>query len=131
MGRGRVLAAAAAVTVVAALQAQTPKWEAVSIRPAKDCGGPGPGATKDGKKSAPDSGGRQGPSPGRLSICTSIANLIPQAYVYQAGGRAHSIGGVVVCGRNLDSRRDPACARPRRRCRKRQLREFGIGIRKG
>ena len=57
-----VLAVAAAVIGAAALQGQTPKWEAVSIRPTKDCGGPGPGAgaTKDGKKAAPDGGGRPG-----------------------------------------------------------------------
>jgi uncharacterized protein (TIGR03435 family) len=82
----------------AQIPAATPKWEAVSV-PAKDCGGPGPGAgaTKDGKKAAPDGGGRPGPSPGRLNMCTTIANLIPQAYLYQASGRARSFtGGVVV-----------------------------------
>jgi uncharacterized protein (TIGR03435 family) len=94
----RVLAVAAAVIGAAVLQVQTPKWEVVSIRLTKDCGGPGPGAgaTKDGKKAAPDGGGRPGPSPGRLNMCTTIASLIPQAYVYQASGRARSTGGVVV-----------------------------------
>jgi len=72
------------------LQGQTPKWEAVSIRPTKDCGGPGPGATKDGKKSAPEGAAPQGPSPGRLNMCTTIGNLIPQAYVYQASGQRFS-----------------------------------------
>jgi bla regulator protein BlaR1 len=82
----------------AQVPAATPKWEAVSIRPAKDCGGPvpGAGATKDRKKAALDGGGRPGPSPGRLNMCTTIASLIPQAYLYQASGRARSTGGVVV-----------------------------------
>ena len=57
MSRGCVLAVAATLIGAAALRGQAPKWEVVSIRPTKDCGGPGAGATKDGKKAAPDSGG--------------------------------------------------------------------------
>jgi uncharacterized protein (TIGR03435 family) len=66
----------------------TPKWEVISIRPTKDCGGPGPGqgTQKDGKKGG--DGPVQGPSPGRVTVCTTVANLIPQAYVYNATGEA-------------------------------------------
>jgi uncharacterized protein (TIGR03435 family) len=92
-----VLAVAAAVIGAAVLQGQTPESEAVSIRPTKDCGGPGPGAdaTKDGKKSGPAGGALPGPSPGRLIMRTTVANLIPQAYVYQASGK-RSTGQVKV-----------------------------------
>jgi uncharacterized protein (TIGR03435 family) len=88
----RVTAVAVAVIGAAILQGQTPKWEVVSIRPAKECSGPGPGAgaTKDGKKSAPEGAAPQGPSPGRLNMCTTIGNLLPQAYVYQASGQRFS-----------------------------------------
>ncbi len=88
----RVLAVAAAVIGAGVLQGQTPKWEVVSIRPTKECGGPGPGAAamKDGKKSGPADGALPRPSPGRLNMCTTIANLIPQAYVYQASGKRSS-----------------------------------------
>jgi uncharacterized protein (TIGR03435 family) len=93
----RVMAVAAVLICAAVLEAQTPKWEVVSIRPTKDCGGPGPGAgaTKDGKKGGPDGGGRPGSSPGRLNMCTTVATLIPQAYKYQASGR-RSTGQLMV-----------------------------------
>jgi uncharacterized protein (TIGR03435 family) len=72
----------------------TPQWEAVSIRPTKACGFPsGPVAQKDGKKSG--GGEFQGPSPGRLTVCTTLANLIPQAYVYNATGQ-HSPTAQIV-----------------------------------
>ena len=95
----RVLAVAAAVIGAAVLQGQTPKWEVLSIRPTKACGfpGPGAGATKDGKKSGPEGAGLQGLSPGRLNnMCTTVANLLPQAYVFQASGGRASILQVMV-----------------------------------
>lgn len=72
-----------------------PKWEAVSIRTTKDCDGPvGNIVSKDGKKEG--GGGRaQGPSPGRLNLCTTLANIIPQAYVYNATGRPRTTQQVV------------------------------------
>jgi uncharacterized protein (TIGR03435 family) len=76
--------------------ASIPKWEVVSIRPAKDCDiGPGPAAAKDVKKNAV-AGPPPGPSPGRLNMCVSLSYLIPQAYVYNASGQARTTALVVV-----------------------------------
>jgi uncharacterized protein (TIGR03435 family) len=75
-----VLAAPIAVGVMQGQFSSTPKWEAVAIRPCEDpdAGGRGRGATK---------GGGEGPSPGRLHQCTTVMNLIRNAYVTFANGR--------------------------------------------
>jgi uncharacterized protein (TIGR03435 family) len=76
--------------------AAVPKWEAVSIKPAKDCDfGRGPGAAKDGKKNAP-AGAPAGPSPGRLNMCISVAALLPGAYRDFATGQASTTPRLIV-----------------------------------
>jgi uncharacterized protein (TIGR03435 family) len=87
-----VVISAVATPMVIAMA--TPKWEAVSIRPTKECAPPpGPAAVK-GDKKGPD-GPIQGPSPGRVTMCTTVANLIPQAYVYNATGQASAAPKIV------------------------------------
>jgi uncharacterized protein (TIGR03435 family) len=66
----------------------TAKFEVAAIRPARDCGGPGPGAEKASlKMKSGGPGPGQGPAPGQMTICTVLANLIPRAYVYDASGQ--------------------------------------------
>ncbi len=59
----------------------TPKWEAVSIRPTKDCGGPGGAGVE---KSGPKGGGGAATSPSspdRISMCSTAMQFIRVAYV--------------------------------------------------
>src|SRR5215475_4376056 len=62
--------------------ADTPKWEAVSIKP---CAPAGTGGRGGGRGPAP--GGRLTFSPGRLNLtCTTVARLISQAYLTRPDG---------------------------------------------
>jgi uncharacterized protein (TIGR03435 family) len=67
------------------LQASTPKWEAVSVRP---CGAAGGGV--GGRGGGPAGGGSF--SPGRLTLnCQVVSGLISAAYVINADGRRFNI----------------------------------------